>query len=50
MTPAFSKTLTDCLKALPGKWSSEIQLKFLEERPAGLAYHFWNGAMFGFNI
>ncbi len=29
--PAFSKTLSDCLKALPDKWSSAIQLKYLEE-------------------
>ncbi len=29
--PAFSKTLADCLRTLPGKWSSAIQLKFLEE-------------------
>jgi len=29
--PAFSKTLADCLKDLPGKWSSAVQLKFLEE-------------------
>ena len=29
--PAFSKTLSDCLKALPDKWSSVVQLKYLEE-------------------
>ncbi len=29
--PAFSKTLSDCLKALPDKWSSAVQLKYLEE-------------------
>ncbi len=29
--PAFSKTLSECLKALPEKWSSVVQLKYLEE-------------------
>ena len=29
--PAFLKTLKDCLKNLPGKWSSAVQLKYLEE-------------------
>ncbi len=29
--PAFSKTFSDCLKALPDKWSAAVQLKYLEE-------------------
>ncbi len=29
--PEFSKALNDCLEKLPQKWSSAVQLKFLEE-------------------
>lgn len=29
--PEFSKTLSECLKGLPQKWSSVVQLKYLEE-------------------
>ncbi len=32
--PKFSQTLQDCFKKLPVKWSSAVQMKYLEEHDA----------------
>ncbi len=32
--PEFSQTLKDCFKKLPVKWSSAVQMKYLEEHDA----------------